>query len=301
MDDFSPEIPDTIEIPDIPEISDVSEVSETFEPGSMNFSETEEVPDSSDFSQVESSSDLEPENTDSLPGVETSGGMEGSGQDSGAADPGGRSEVAEGQAEQNQANVSGDDVSENSSSDVDQDTLQSDKEAGDHQKEDGKDGREAQPDMRTPEDEMRPEDLQPNSTYERNGYEYTIDENGRTERVFGDLSNITGERTPLQTEIGHMGVEGDEGGHLIGARFNGPTDAFNLVPQNADLNRGEWKNMESGWAAALGNGSDVKVLIEPNYASGSSRPDSFEVVSQIDGELTYYSYLNQSSKDKGDA
>ena len=79
------------------------------------------------------------------------------------------------------------------------------------------------------EDEVRPEAVEPNAVYERNGYEYKTDEQGRTKLVTGDLALEEGERSSLQTEVGHMGLAGDEGGHLIGTRFNGPTDAFNQI------------------------------------------------------------------------
>lgn len=148
-----------------------------------------------------------------------------------------------------------------------------------------------------PESEVQPEELESNSKYERNGYEYKTDDFGRTERVSGTLELEQGPRTKLQTEIGHQGLESDEGGHLVGSRFNGPTDAFNLVPQDANLNRGEWKSMENSWAKALESGSDVKVLVEPAYSDDSIRPESFEVVSQIDGDLSYTSFVNQASND----
>lgn len=146
-----------------------------------------------------------------------------------------------------------------------------------------------------PEDEVKPEDMKPDSKYERNGYEYQTDDKGRTRWVYGDLKLEEGERTRLQTDIGHLGEDGDEGGHLIGTRFNGPTDAFNLVPQNSNLNRSEWESMESSWAEDLKNGKDVKVMIDPIYSGNSIRPDSFDVVTQVDGELTYRSFLNQAS------
>jgi len=34
-------------------------------------------------------------------------------------------------------------------------------------------------------------------------------------------------------------------------------------------------------------------MIEPAYGDDSIRPESFEVLSQVDNELTYTSYLNQ--------
>ena len=94
-----------------------------------------------------------------------------------------------------------------------------------------------------------------------------------------------------------MGLETDEGGHIIATRFDGPTDAFNLVPQDSNLNRGEWKAMENSWADGLSKGQDVKVMVEPVYGDDKVRPESFEVLSQVDGELTYSSFLNESSKE----
>lgn len=143
------------------------------------------------------------------------------------------------------------------------------------------------------DEEVKPEAVKPDTVYERNGYEYKTDDLGRTKLVTGDLNLEEGKRSHLQTEVGHKGLESDEGGHLIGTRFNGPTDAFNLVPQDADLNRGEWKAMENTWADQVENGKDVKVMIEPVYRDDSGRPESFEVLSQADNELTYTSFLNQ--------
>lgn len=153
------------------------------------------------------------------------------------------------------------------------------------------------PEIIHPDEEIQPEELDPNSTYERNGYVYATDEFGRTTQVEGTLALRPGERSPLQTEVGHTGLEDDEGGHLIGTRFDGPTDAFNLVPQNANLNRGEWKAMENSWADALEKGSDVKATIMPIYTDDSTRPSAFEVVTEIDGELIYRHFENQSSKE----
>lgn len=153
------------------------------------------------------------------------------------------------------------------------------------------------PEIIQPDEEVQPEEMKPDSTYERNGYVYATDERGRICQVEGTLALKPGERSTLQTEIGHTGLEDDEGGHLIGTRFDGPTDAFNLVPQNANLNRGEWKAMENSWADALENGSDVKVTIMPIYTDDSPRPSEFEVVTELDGELIYRHFENQSSKE----
>jgi len=78
----------------------------------------------------------------------------------------------------------------------------------------------------------------------------------------------------------------DDGGHLIGKKFNGSGQIDNLAPQNSGINRsgGEWYKMEQNWAGALKEDSSVKVDISPNYSGGSIRLDNFKVNYWIDGE-----------------
>ena len=129
-----------------------------------------------------------------------------------------------------------------------------------------------------PSDEVLLEDLKPNAVYEKNGYTYVTDELNRPKSISGYLVDKEGTRTKLQTDIGKLGEEGDEGGHLIATRFNGPSDAFNLVPQDSSLNRGEWKKMENEWADFLKKGNDVEIVITPAYLNSESiRPSSFWV------------------------
>ena len=62
---------------------------------------------------------------------------------------------------------------------------------------------------------------------------------------------------------------------------------------NANLNRGEWKQMENEWAKALRKGKTVKVKIEPLYEGTSLRPESFYITSSIDGEtLSEHTFKN---------
>ncbi len=133
-----------------------------------------------------------------------------------------------------------------------------------------------------PRKEVDMDTVKPDSTYIKNGYEYKTNEYGHTVRAYGDLKLKEGQRSGLEKEVGNRGRETDEGGHLIGERFNGPSDAFNLVPQDAHLNRSEWKTMENSWAKALENGQKVTVLIEPKYHQCSPRPYQFEVLTKID-------------------
>lgn len=136
--------------------------------------------------------------------------------------------------------------------------------------------------------------LAPNTTYVRNGYEYATDELGRVSRVSGDLRLETGIRSPHQTEVGKLGLPTDEGGHLIATRFDGTPEGVNLVPQDANLNRGAWKRMENEWATALAQGKQVKVDITVQYPPGNiSRPDIFEVKYWINGRKRLKAYENQ--------
>ncbi len=81
------------------------------------------------------------------------------------------------------------------------------------------------------------------------------------------------------------GVKGsDQGGHIIAARFSGPGEQINLYPQSATLNQGAWKDLESGWAKALGEGKRVKVEIKAIFDGESKRPSRFEVKYWIDGD-----------------
>ncbi len=80
----------------------------------------------------------------------------------------------------------------------------------------------------------------------------------------------------------------DDGGHLIGAQFQGLKDIDNLVPQNSQINRsgGEWFNMETEWANALKETPPkrVTVKIDPVYLGDSMRPDIFRITYEIEGE-----------------
>jgi hypothetical protein len=140
--------------------------------------------------------------------------------------------------------------------------------------------------------------LEPNTTYVKNGYEFHTDSKGRVDFVFGELVRKDGLRSTHQTEVGKEGLEGDEGGHLIGTRFDGPPDGFNLVPQNSNLNRAAWKSMEDQWAKALDGGQKVTIAATPVYLDDVSRPIGFDTVYSIDDEWTTKSYYNESSKEQ---
>jgi hypothetical protein len=150
-----------------------------------------------------------------------------------------------------------------------------------------------------PEDqEVFLNDLKPNRVYEKNSYLYKTNDSGFPVQAYGKLDLEKGIRSKQGSDIGKLGLPGDQGGHLIGTRFDGPPDAFNIVPQNAKLNNGEWKRMENEWADSLKEGKEVIVLIEPIKNGDSVRPSAFEVVYQIDGELFQNTFVNQAPSEK---
>ena len=128
----------------------------------------------------------------------------------------------------------------------------------------------------------------PNHIYKvDNDKVYMTDDIGRVKEVDANLTLNTKDRnTYQQCKTGKCGGKtDDDGGHLIASIFNGPGEKLNLIPQNSNLNRGAWKNMEKEWAKALKEGKEVKVNIKPVYTGNSSRPDSFKVSYSIDGKI----------------
>ncbi|WAF77969.1 hemagglutinin repeat-containing protein [Aeromonas dhakensis] len=126
---------------------------------------------------------------------------------------------------------------------------------------------------------------EPNTIYKVDGNKtYQTDSLGRVEKVESNLSLTKNDRNTYQQCVaGKCGISGDEGGHLIASVFNGPGERLNLLPMNANLNKGAWKKMENVWAKALNEGQSVKIDIRPSYISDGTRPDKFKVVYSMGG------------------
>lgn len=107
--------------------------------------------------------------------------------------------------------------------------------------------------------------LESNKVYFDNGYSFTANSQGQVARIQGKLQLQKAPRdNKLQHEVGKSsGVKDDEGGHYIGARFNGPAEMYNLFPQNKNLNRTQWKKMENKWEKFLKDGYQIAVDIKP--------------------------------------
>ena len=129
-------------------------------------------------------------------------------------------------------------------------------------------------------------ELKLNSAYDIDGYVYKTDDYGRVASAEGDVAKQARDRLTSQqgksVEI-KDGIDGDEGGHIFGARFNGPGEQINYWPQRGNLNKGPWKQMEDKWAKAINEGKTVRVEIKAIFEGTSKRPSAFEVNYWIDG------------------
>lgn len=132
-------------------------------------------------------------------------------------------------------------------------------------------------------------DLAPNSEYEINGYKYKTDDCGRIVSAEGVLHMKDREgRLPIKDSIENIGKgdqrEGDDRGHLIGDQFDGSNGLENMIPQDANINRNDFKNFENELAKEVKDGKEVYVKIEPVYDGDSRRPVAVVVTYSIDGE-----------------
>lgn len=132
-------------------------------------------------------------------------------------------------------------------------------------------------------------ELHANTTYEMNGYKYKTDDQGRIISAEGTLHLKDREgRLPIKDSIENIGrgdqQEGDDRGHLIGDQFDGSNGLENMIPQDANINRNDFKNFENELAKEVKDGKEVKVKIEPVYDGDSRRPSAIVVSYSIDGE-----------------
>lgn len=142
--------------------------------------------------------------------------------------------------------------------------------------------------------------LQANTDYVVSGrYTYSTDASGRVEQVTGTLDLKHADRNGYQqTKAGQEngvkdGVNGDEGGHLIAAIFNGPGEQINYHAMDGTLNKSGWKVMENEWASALKEGKQVDVDIKAVFDGDSKRPEAFRVEYVIDGKPSTRTFFNE--------
>lgn len=132
-------------------------------------------------------------------------------------------------------------------------------------------------------------ELLPNCEYEINGYKYQTDDKRRIISAEGVLHLKKREgRLPITDSIEDIGKgdqkEGDDRGHLIGDQFDGANRLENMIPQDADINRIDFKNFENELAKEVKDGKKVYYKVEPVYDGDSRRPSAIVATYNIDGE-----------------
>ncbi|WP_432423407.1 DNA/RNA non-specific endonuclease [Sphingomonas lycopersici] len=137
----------------------------------------------------------------------------------------------------------------------------------------------------------------------RNGYAYQLDPNAKVREVSGEVDMA---KKPSRSRSAQARAGGadrrptDDGGHYVGARFNGPTDAFNHFAQDAKVNRGRYRAMEDQWARAKAEGKRGWFRIVPVYEGESQRPSLINAWFTINDREHSIQIPNESGK-KSDA
>ena len=126
------------------------------------------------------------------------------------------------------------------------------------------------------------------SRYIINEFTFDTDNNGRVIKAFGKLQSISGIRNARnQMRAAAWGRSGDEGGHLIPAKYGGPGHLLNILPQARNINRSVIKKIENEMGRHLKNGAVVEYTVKPVYTNPvSRRPDVFIVRYKINGKNT---------------
>lgn len=125
---------------------------------------------------------------------------------------------------------------------------------------------------------------------------WTNDADGRPLRAEADLSEVfrdidrSSAETRAQSESADRGIDGDQGGHVIGHRFVKDQGLKNLFPQNGNFNVSAYKTLENEWADWIDSGHEVHidVSLSPQL---QDRPDtvrvSYEVIEPATGRVVH--------------
>lgn len=125
---------------------------------------------------------------------------------------------------------------------------------------------------------------------------WTNDSQGRPTHVEADLSEVFDgiDRSPAETQAqgdaADRGIDGDQGGHVIGHRFVKDQGSKNLFPQNGNFNVSAYKTLENEWADWIDSGKEVRITVDLT-PKNQDRPDhvrvSYEVIDPASGKVVY--------------
>ena len=141
-------------------------------------------------------------------------------------------------------------------------------------------------------------ELAPNSEFEINGYKYKTDEFGRTVSAEGTLRirDDDHKRNMDSNEAVFKGKKeaGYERGHLIGYQFGGSGGIENLSVMAGEVNHGDFFKLENKLAAAVKDGADVKMKVEPVYEWNSNKPTEYRATYSINGDKDVVVFSNRN-------
>ncbi|WP_241758371.1 DNA/RNA non-specific endonuclease [Myxococcus landrumensis] len=135
------------------------------------------------------------------------------------------------------------------------------------------------------------------------GEYYFIDSAGRPNRAYKDLPPIVAAPrvSTCQTNVGQWGDAENpsndyDGGHLIGSQLGGWGGRANLVPQDANFNRGNWVALENAMAdcGSLPSGR-MRYTLGANYPNSTTlipNTMTMEIQNQSSGASVSLSFTN---------
>jgi hypothetical protein len=136
-----------------------------------------------------------------------------------------------------------------------------------------------------------------------NGEYYYIDGVGRPNRAYSYLPPIAAEARSdsCQLSVGQWGDQENpsndyDGGHMIGSQLGGWGKRANLVPQDANFNRGNWVQLENKMAtcASLPSGR-LRYYIGSNYPNSTTvipNNMTMQITNQSSGASVSLSFAN---------
>lgn len=134
--------------------------------------------------------------------------------------------------------------------------------------------------------------------------DYLYEKENNNLRAVGELtmdSDVARNNNNQRKVGGEFRRSDDDGGHLIGNRFGGSSELENLAPQNRNLNRGSYKQLENEWADILQDDGKVYVDVHASGNDESRRPDAFYgyyITENTDGDRHWdgFSFTNESKE-----
>lgn len=142
-----------------------------------------------------------------------------------------------------------------------------------------------------------------------NGYQFTVNAETGTTTATGTVQSAPAKRDArLQAEAGGtLRAATDQGGHLVGAKANGPAIPENLSAQDRRLNQGPYKTVENAEQRLLAENASIETektaFISGQRSPTGSKPDAYMVNDRItyaDGQIqeVHLSFTNLTAAEQ---